>query len=309
MKPLVIANPRSRQGRTGARWPEIADGIARSIGTFDLAMTDAPGHAIGIAAEAIRAGHRHLIAVGGDGTMNEVANGMARGGGGLPPSDAILSPIPSGTGSDTARAIGLLDDPARPYIALANGSPRRIDLIRVRCAGLDAAPVERLALVCASFGAAAEISYRTSASRFLKALGGRFSYYATTLLVTLTYGRHCVNLISDNQPAESLDIYTGLLCNQERAGGGMRLAPGADPADGQLDLVVFGAIRRRDILLRGPRWLYEGRHIGHPAVSLRKLKRIRLEGPPAMLVDLDGETVGRLPLEAEVVPAALTLRA
>ncbi|MCW5751925.1 MAG: diacylglycerol kinase family lipid kinase [Alphaproteobacteria bacterium] len=309
MKPLVIANPLSRRGRTGARWPEIEARLRSSLDTFDLAFTREAGHAIALAREAVRGGCRHLIAVGGDGTMNEVANGMAQGGGGLPPADVVLSPIPSGTGSDTARMLGLLENPARPYTALVAGASRRIDLIRVRCAGLDARPVERLALVCASFGAAAEISHRTSASPVLKALGGRFSYYAHTLAVTLTYGRHPVAMAHDAEPAERCDVYTGLICNQERAGGGMRLAPGADPRDGELDLVLFGAIRRRDILLRGPRWLYEGRHVEHPQVSLRRIRRLAVDGPAEMLVDLDGETVGRLPLEAEALPTALTLGA
>lgn len=308
MQALVIANPQARRGRTGRRWPAIEKRLREALGRFELAFTEAPGDGIRLGRAGIAAGHRHIVAVGGDGTLNEVVNGMAAAG----PVDreTWLSPVPAGTGNELCRALGFLQDPEAAFHAMDGQRTQHIDLLRMRCAPLagDGA-VERLAFACGSFGAAAEISYRTSASRFLKKLGGRFSYYVETLIVTLTYGKHEVTVKIDDGPPVRRVVYTGLCCNTEHAGGGMRLAPGASRSDGRFDLVTFGDIRRRDILLQKPSWLYEGRHVEHPAVTLEHGRRLTIEGSGELLVDADGETIGRLPLSIEVMPRALGIYA
>ncbi len=98
-----------------------------------------------------------------------------------------------------------------------------------------------------------------------------------------------------------------MVCNLERLGGGMKLAPQTDPQDGIADLVLFEDIARKDILLQPPSWLFEGKHIEHAKVAVFPGMTFRVDGPPAARVDADGESIGRLPLEIEVAPHALPL--
>ena len=308
MRAVVIANRMARKGGCGRNWPQIEARLRRHLPRFDLRFTEGPGHGTQLAREALAQGCDTFVAIGGDGTVNEVVNGMVADGAMARP-DLALCPVPAGTANELCLALGLSADEDAAYRNVVEGAARRIDLIDVRCAGLAGGEAQRYGYAIACFGAAAEISYRTSASRFLKKLGGRFSYYYQTLLVTLTYPYWQASLSVDGEAARSFPIYTGLACNTPNGGGGMMLAPGASFEDGVLDLVLFREITRRDIILQKPSWLYEGRHVEHPQVEVVRGRRIAVEGPAMALVDLDGETVGRLPMTATVIPRALTVKA
>ncbi|MGE0153846.1 MAG: diacylglycerol kinase family protein [Reyranellaceae bacterium] len=308
MRAVAIANPAARKGRCGRNWPQIEARLRRHLPVFETRLTARPGHATALARQAVQDGFDTFIAIGGDGTVNEVVNGLVENGALARPGLA-LCPVPAGTANELCLALGLLADADAPYRTIVAGRTRRIDLIETRCAGLAGGEALRYGYAIACFGAAAEISHRTSASRLLKRLGGRFSYYYQTLLVTLTYPYWQASLRVDDQPVRSLRLYTGLACNTRNGGGGMMLAPGASFDDGVLDLVLFGEIARRDILLQKPSWLYQGRHVEHPRVEVVRGRRFQIEGPAMALVDLDGETIGRLPMTARVIPGALAVKA
>lgn len=300
---LVVVNPAARRGGCGRNWPRVEAAIRRHLSDPAIVFTEAPGDATRLVRAGIQRGVEHVIAVGGDGTVNEALNGFVDED--ATAAGVTLSPIPAGTANELCRALGLLRGEDAAFRALAAGNRRLIDMIRVDCEGLDGKPVTRYGYLTASFGAAAEISYRTSASRFLKKLGGRFSYFAVTLMVTLTYQHRKVRLAIDEQPVETQTLYAGLCCNAPNGGGGMLLAPMAKMDDGVLDLVTFGDIARSDILLQKPSWLFEGKHIEHPKVSVRHGRRFRIEADADTLVDLDGETIGRLPASIIVLPRSL----
>lgn len=302
---LVVVNPAARRGGAGRGWPKLETRIRRYLPEAAVVFTEAPGDATRLVRAALGHGVDHVVAVGGDGTVNEALNGMVAGDAAM--AGVTLSPIPAGTANELCRALGLLEDQEAAFRALGGGNRRVIDMIRVDCVGLDGRPLRRYGYLTASFGAAAEISYRTSASRYLKKLGGRFSYFAVTLMVTLTYQHRRVRLSVDGQPEEALTLYAGLCCNAPNGGGGMLLAPMAKLDDGKLDLVTFGDMARRDILLQKPSWLFEGKHIEHPKVSVRHGRQFHIEADAETLVDLDGETIGRLPatVTVTVLPRAL----
>lgn len=305
---LVVVNPTAGRGRAGRRWPEIEPSIRRFLPNAAIVFTEGPGDATRLARGALARGVHHIVAVGGDGTVNEALNGLVEADEVHP--EAVLSPIPAGTANELCRALGLLDTPDGPFRVLGReGRRRMIDMIRVECVGFDGRPVCRYGYLTAVFGAAAEISYRTSKSRYLKKLGGRFSYFAETLIVTLTYRHRPVRIAIDGGPRQSFTLYAGLCCNAENGGGGMKLAPGASLDDGVLDLVLFEDIARRDVLLQKPSWLFEGRHIEHPKVSVHRGRRFYVESEVETLLDLDGETIGRLPATITVLPKALPVMA
>lgn len=305
---LVVVNPAAGRGRAGRRWPVIEAAIRDVLPGAPVVFTEGPGDATRLARGGLARGARHIIAVGGDGTVNEALNGLIEADEVHP--EAILSPIPAGTANELCRALGLLETADRAYRALGrDGRRRMIDMLRVECVGLDGRPICRFGYLAAVFGAAAEISYRTSKSHFLKRLGGRFSYFAETLMVTLTYRHRPIRIAIDGGPRQAFTLYAGLCCNAENGGGGMKLAPGARLDDGVLDLVLFHDIARGDVLLQKPSWLFEGRHVRHPKVSVHRGSRFYAESDVETLLDLDGETIGRLPATISVLPKALPVQA
>lgn len=221
---------------------------------------------------------------------------------------SALCAIPAGTANELCRGIGLLGDPEAPYRAIGQGTPRSIDMVRIECQGLQGGNVLRYGYQATSFGTAATISYKTSASKYIKKLGGQFSYYYVTLIETLRAKYLQFSIAIDDAPPIETRALTGLICNLEYGGGGMRLAPGARNDDGALDLIMFNEIPRTQVLLQKPSWLFEGRHVEHKDVSRHGGKIFRVTSPADVLVDADGEAIGRLPLAVRILPGALTVR-
>ncbi len=299
----VIVNPAAHKGGVARRWRALESELTTRLGQFEPRFTRAPGHATELAREALAEGVRRIVAVGGDGTVNETLNGMLDASGRLTAPDAVLCPIPAGTANELCRALGHLAHPARAYDAAASEAARAIDLLRVRCTGLDGRPVERFGFLIVSLGAAATISHRTSQSRWAKKLGG-IAYLLMTPPVTLGYRNRDVAITVDGVAQGPRPIFTAMVANTENGGGGMRLMPGAKFDDGVLDLIEMGDISPLAMLTTVLPKVYSGGHVHHPKVRMGRGTSFRFEAAVETLVDLDGETVGRLPLEVSILPGA-----
>ena len=155
-----------------------------------------------------------------------------------------------------------------------------------------------------ALGLAATISHRTSQSRWLKKLG-EIAYLLMTPGVTLTYRQRDVSIEIDGVPAGTRRLFTAMIGNTENGGGGMKLLPGARFDDGVLDLIEMGGVSRLGVLLGILPKLYSGAHVHHPKVRTARGTSFRFDSADVeTLVDLDGEMVGRLPLEVTVLPQA-----
>ena len=304
----VIVNPAAHKGGASRRWVAIRSELARRMGAFEPRFTNAPGHATELARQALAAGARRIVTVGGDGTVNETLNGMLDRSGRLTSPDSVLCPVPAGTANELCRALGHLKDPALAFDAAASSASRPIDLLRVRCTGLDGQPVERFGYLIVSLGGAATISHRTSQSRWLKKLGG-IAYLLMTPPVTLGYRSRDVAITIDGVAQGTRPIFTAMVANTENGGGGMRLMPGARFDDGVLDLIEMGDIAPLAMLTQVLPKVYSGGHVHHPKVSVSRGTSFRFESEVETLVDLDGETVGRLPLEVSVIPRGFSVGA
>lgn len=302
----AIVNPAANKGSAARRWSAIEAELRARLGRVEPLFTNAPGHATALTREAIAGGARRIIAVGGDGTVNEVLNGMLDPGGRLIAPDSVLCPVPAGTANELCRALGHLARPAAAFDAAAGSSSRPVDLVRVRCRGLDGADVQRFGFLIVSLGSAATISYRTSRSAWLKKLG-QIAYLLMTPVVTLGYRHRAVAIAVDGGAPETRRIVTGMIGNTENGGGGMRLVPGAAFDDGVLDLIEIGDIPRLTLLLGLMPKLYSGAHADHPKVRMTRGRSFRFDSDADTLVDVDGETVGRLPLEVSVLPRAFNV--
>jgi len=296
MPPRVIINPAARRGACGKAWPDIEAGLRSALGNIDTNVTAHSGDETNLARKGIAEGAEHFIAVGGDGTMNGVLNGIM--GDDITENDQVrLSVIPVGTANEMARAIGFHGDPMGAIQSIASGRVQHFDLLKAECVGLDGLSRRHYGVLAISWGGAAEIVHRTNNSRFLKKLGGRFSYYANTLIVTLTYPMQNCDLTVDGQKIKNQVYYSGLICNLEILGGGMRLAPGADHTDGVANFLFFKDIPRREIIFQKPSWLFDGHHVNHDKVDYFPGRVFEVESDVDALVDADGETIGRLPLK------------
>jgi diacylglycerol kinase family enzyme len=173
----------------------------------------------------------------------------------------------------------------------------------VRCTGFDGRPIDRFGYLLVSLGAAATISYRASQSRWLKKLGG-IAYLLMTPPVTLGFRHRDVAITIDGVADGTRRLFTALVANTENGGGGMRLMPGAKPDDGILDLIEMSDVSRLSMLFGVMPKLYSGAHVQHPKVRTSRGTSFRFVSEVETLVDLDGETVGRLPLDVSVLPRA-----
>jgi len=304
MRVAVIVNPAARKGGALARWPAIQAELGKRLGPVEPLFTQAPGHATQLARDALAQGVRRFVAVGGDGTVNETLNGLLDPSGRLVEPDAVLCPVPAGTANELSRALGHLTVAGSAFDAAASPRTQAIDLMRVRCTGLDGRPVDRFGYLIVALGLAATISHRTSQSRWLKKLG-EIAYLVMTPPVTLTYRQRDVSIEIDGVPAGSRRLFTAMIGNTENGGGGMKLLPGARFDDGVLDLVEIGGdVSRLRALLGILPKLYSGAHVHHPSVRTARGTSFRFDSAVETLVDLDGEMVGRLPLEVIILPQA-----
>lgn len=308
MEFTVIVNPAAHKGGARRTWPAIQAELTRRLGRFEPVFTAAPGHATELARTSLAAGTRRIIAVGGDGTVNEALNGMLDPAGSLVVPDAVLCPVPAGTANELCRALGHLEDPALAFDAAASPRTRAIDLLRVRCRGFDGRPVERFGYLIVSMGAAATISRRTSTSRWAKMLGS-ISYLIMTPPVILGFRPRDIAITIDGVASGTRRIFTAMVANTENGGGGMRLMPGARFDDGVLDLVEMGDLAPLAMLTQVLPKVYSGDHVHHPKVRTSRGTTFRFESTVETLVDLDGETVGYLPLEVSVIPSGFCVGA
>jgi YegS/Rv2252/BmrU family lipid kinase len=286
----AVVNPRA--GRDAARrW----SAIARRLGVLETRFTEAPGHATVLARELASTGCDLLIVAGGDGTLNEVVNGIA-GRDGL-----RLGVLPLGSGGEFARTLGLRGVDAA-IDTLAAGHARPVDVFRARFAGPDSLPSERLFLNAASVGLGAAVAGKVK--QWSRAIPNRPRYLGAALSV-LAAGRPLrVRLSVDGAQPATLDITTIAISNGQYQGAGIRIAPEARIDDGLIDVTIVRHVSAGEVAMRLP-ILYSGLIYTHPKVLHWRGARLSAEADTAAPLELDGEVVGALPLTVDVLPGAI----
>lgn len=310
--PLVIINPESAGGATRDAWPKIASALAAHFGPFTPKFTKHPGEGIELAARAARKGTKLIVACGGDGTISEVANGILSAG-----SDTELGILPSGTGGDFRKTIGI---PARSSDAariLRDGQTRLIDVGRVTFTRDDGEHESRYFLGVASFGMSADVVARVKEGgpEWLPAKGpkwltGRVSFGIAMLQAALRMGPTRVVVQLDDDPARHMTVANLCIANARYFGGGMKIAPDAKLTDGKFDVISIGDLGAARILANAPR-LYLGAHlsmeeVGHALAT--KIVARPVDGDRRIEIEVDGEIAGQLPATFQILPKALRVR-
>lgn len=301
MRTKVIVNPMAAKGRMERRWPWYRSRLEAVLGQLDVSFTLKPGDAMRWTRAAARCGCERFVALGGDGSVNEVLNGILSSG----VDGLTLHPMPAGTGNDACRGLGVPRDPAEAIDTLGSGRTRAVDAMRIELEAHDGTTLTRYGLILTSFGAPAAISHSASASWWLKRLG-RIAYYLATPPIVLRYAARPTRIALDGAQGEERVLFGGMIAGLPYGGGGMKLVPSARADDGLLDMVELGRLGRFEALFQLMPRLHDGGHIAHPSVSVRQGARaIRLESACETLVDVDGETIGRLPATVTVLPGAI----
>jgi YegS/Rv2252/BmrU family lipid kinase len=290
MRAVAILNPRAG-GRTTAYLPEGAE----------ILETRAPGHATELTREAIKRGVKTVIAVGGDGTINEVVNGFFENEKRIP-TDATLAVIPHGTGSDFSRTLNLPLDGTLAARIIQEGEKRLIDVMKVRYTSSDGNPKVRYAINVASFGLGGTVADKVNRSS--KAMGAFWTFASATLEAALRFSGSQVTVRLDDSKTISAMITNVAVGNGQYQGAGMRVCPEAILDDGLLDITIVRHIRLHQLMCSIP-MLYNGKILRHPRVESYRVRGLAAESGENVLVEIDGEALGRLPVEIAVVPGAI----
>lgn len=295
----VIINPVAGAYSTRRKWPLISQRLKEVGLSFDHEYTEGVGHAIELARAATNDGYQFLVAVGGDGTVNEVANGILSS---TSLNGTTLGVVSTGTGSDFVRSLGIPRDYAKACSSLTSSQRLLIDVGVVEY--MNAGKSERRFFVNgAGVGFDAEVVRATGS--LPKYFGGTIPYVVGLLRSLLGYQTKSVALRVGNQ-VETKRILTMVVSNGCYFGGGMRVAPQAELCDSLLDVMTVGNIGKFELLKAFPT-IYKGTHITHPKVRLEKATYIAVESSERVLVHADGELLGETPASFWLVPAALSI--
>ena len=301
-KIAAVVNPHSAGGKTAREWPQVARQLENRLGPVTTRFTSEPGAGITIARGLLREGCDLVIAVGGDGTANEVANGFFDKDRLVRP-EATLGILPLGTGGDFRRSLGIPTDVSGAIEILAAGVPAQIDVGKASFRANSGAQSSRYFVNLISFGMGGHVAAQSR--NFMGLLGGRAAFFWATVKTFLTYRGRQVNLMLDESSTHLPFFITNVaIGNGQFHGGGMRPCPAAVPNDGIFDVTVIeyaGALR----LLSSISMLYSGEVYAHPKVRHFEAARITAEAGKATEIEIDGEPLGTLPLEVTILPRQL----
>ena len=298
-----IVNPHAAVGAVGKEWPRIEKRSRERLGSFRTYLTRGQEDATHLTRNALGEGCEIIICVGGDGTFNEVVNGFMEGEGTIHP-DAAVAYIPRGTGCDFIKTVPLPKDLEKALDLIENGERVSMDLGRIEFQNNRGKTAYRYFHNVASFGLGGEVDERVN--RTTKVFGGFFSFMWATLITVLLYHRKRIRLTMDNGFDQMVTALNVAVANGQYHGGGMWVSPEARVNDGKFHVTVIGDFSLPEVLWHFPK-LYNGKLMGLHKVSSFTATKVEAQSEERVLLDVDGEQPGRLPLTIEMVPGALNL--
>lgn len=311
MRTFAVINPRSGNGRTGRMQKEITSKLADVCGSLTTGLTRGPMDAAALTTQALLDGYEQIVAVGGDGTINEVVNGFFKNGAAVNP-EAHLALLTNGTGGDFRKTFGIEDGLQSSLKRIAEGRPKRIDVGKLTYVTADGKPAFRYFANIASFGLSGEVVGRVNGARFSKLFGGKFAFRLGAMRAALSFKSKPVRLKVDAVFDDVVTISTVAVCNGRYFGGGMKVAPDAQPDDGLFDVIVLGEAPRGQGL-KDMNKLYTGEHVKLPYVKVLRgtsviATPVQATGRAPVLLDVDGEGPGQLPGMFDVMHKSISFR-
>jgi len=307
LKTQIIVNPESDKGRTGKRWKYTKEALKTFFKEFKYEFTEKPFHAVEISKAAIKEGSELIISVGGDGTINEIANGFYEDKKLINPKTS-LGIVPSGTGCDLSKSLNIPSGLKNALNIIAQAPPSLIDTGRVTFKNHSGEDEERLFLNISDFGIGGEVVKRMNMSRIKRKTS---SYLKSLILTFVTYKNKKLGIKIDGKELPNDEYMIGAISNGRIFGKGMKIAPGAELDDGLFDIVLIRGMKILEFCMNAWR-IYSGSHLSHPKISLVRGKKVEvfpIDDEEDVLIEIDGEQAGKLPATFEMVPKSFFVKA
>jgi len=306
VKTIVIVNPQAGNGRTEKIWPNIESALEKSIGSFEVLQTTCRGDATDLSRRILKEDAARIVAVGGDGHLNEVLNGFIEND--LPVNaESRLSFVMTGTGCDFQRSLGISGKWQNAVADLKDAKVRKIDVGKVTYTAADKTQKIRYFDNIASFGLSGAVDHCLEHSRLRDYLGGSPLFLWATIKTVFTHPNQGIRFRIDDGPEEEICSRLGLLANGRYFGGAMHAAPEAELDDGLLDLLMLKEISVAKFLWHLPK-IYKGTHLKIPEIFFQKVRKFTAESSEQVILDIDGESPGYLAATFEVLPKILNLQ-
>ncbi|HCJ11296.1 MAG TPA: hypothetical protein DHW14_09080 [Clostridiales bacterium] len=289
MRVLFIVNPVAGGGRGLRVWRAVERALLERGCPAEHRFTGGRGAATELAAEVRRAGYDRVVGIGGDGTIQEIVNGLLDEEARCPTALAV---IPGGTGNDFSKMLGYPQNPLKALEVALGGRELTLDVGRIG---------RRYFINIAGVGFDAEVAAFLNLRP--KRLPGVLTYLFGVLVMLFRYRPAPLELAMDDLTLKEKCLLVSV-CNGHSHAGGMKMCPGARPDDGVLDICVAGNLSRLETLMLLPR-VFWGGHTRHRKVRLYRTTEIRIASRTPLHVQADGEVLGRLPAEIRIVPGAL----
>jgi diacylglycerol kinase (ATP) len=299
---LVIVNPNAGSGKGKKDWNKIVSLLDKHKLQFSVSFTERKGHAIILSQEGIKKGFRKIISIGGDGTLNEVVNGVFLNEV-CPTTDILLAMIPVGTGNDWGKMFGISKDYDTAIGIIRDNKQMKHDIGLIsyyngtdRCS--------RYFINIAGLGFESMVVYRTNIQKE-KRRSGKTIYFYNLLMSLFSYQNTKAEVFIDGKKISS-NVFSMNIGNGRYCGGGMRQTPDARPDDGIFDVTIINGIGKIEII-RNLKILYDGTILSHPKIEGYKCENIRVTSDSRIYAEADGETLGHTPLEFSMLPSSINI--
>ncbi|HYF82806.1 MAG TPA: diacylglycerol kinase family protein [Clostridia bacterium] len=302
-KIFIIVNPVSSNKVTAKEWPQFEKVLLGSGYEFEAALTERPGHATELTRQALNAGYKTIMSVGGDGTMNEVVNGFFEGGK-LMYEDSRLVVFSRGTGCDFIKTLGIKKGIEELLLTLERNEARKIDVGRVDFIDTVGKTVTRYFMNVADIGLGAETANRVN--KHSKLLKGFLSFMLGAVSTIILYKNKNFEVVIDDKTVLKARMNSVIIANGKYFGGGMKVAPEALVDDGVFDIITLGDLSKLELIKSFP-LIYEGKHLSHPKVKMYRGSKVKVRSNGEGLIEVDGEIPGSDDAEFELLPKVLNI--
>ncbi len=301
-KTFVIINPKSSDGNTGKNINLLTHKL-KKIGEFDYTLTKGKNHATELTINAIKSEYNRIIAIGGDGTFNEVVNGFFYDEK-IINNDVTLGLISGGTGADFIRTLEIPSNIDKAINKIVENNVKKIDLGKLISTNDSGEKVTRFFLNASNIGLGGEVVKKVNNSS--KLLGGFASFLIGTVSTAMEFNNKKIKLIYDDENFIE-GVYSNIIvANGKYCGGGMKFLPDADLSDNLFDILTIGDINKIEFFENILK-VYRGTHLKFHKIGAKKSKSLSIESEEKIRIETDGEECGFTPAYYQVIPNILNI--
>ncbi|ANB58192.1 lipid kinase, YegS//BmrU family protein [Anoxybacillus sp. B7M1] len=289
-----VVNKISGNGKGLKVWKKVEKLLQEKQVNYQVRFTERPKHAVEIVKEFSSEACNAVVAVGGDGTIHDVANGLIH-------SNIPLGIIPAGSGNDLARALDIPMDYKRALERILKGKKRKMDVGKIG---------EEYCMTVTGIGFDGKVAEINNAAKYKDLLNlvrlGDLSYGLSVLHALFQYRPVRIQLKIDGEVQFFSNVWFIAIANTPNYGGGIKICPDACYYDGLFDICIVHSVTKWELLRTFPK-AYKGKHVSHPSVTMIKGKQVEIIAEPPIIVQSDGEILTKTPVNVTIQKEALLI--